>query len=39
VEGAITSAIYNGTYLIGEFVISTIVIYLLVKRKLIDIYF
>jgi len=38
VEGAITSAIYNGTYLIGEFVISTIVIYLLIKRKLIDIY-
>jgi len=38
IEGAVASAIYNGTYLIGEFVISTIVIYLLVKRKLINIY-
>jgi len=37
-EGAVGSAVYNGTYLIGEFVISAIVIYLLVKRKLIDIY-
>lgn len=38
IEGAIASAIYNGTYLIGEFIISVIVIYLLVARKLIDIY-
>jgi len=38
IEGAIASAIYNGTYLIGEFIISVIVIYLLVLRKLIDIY-
>ena len=37
-EGAIASALYNGTYLIGEFVISAIVIYLLIKRNLIDIY-
>jgi len=37
-EGAVGSAVYNGTYLIGEFVISAIVIYLLVKRRLIDIY-
>ncbi len=37
-EGAIASAVYNGTYLIGEFVISAIVIYLLIKRKLIYIY-
>ena len=37
-EGAIASAAYNGTYLIGEFVISVIVIYLLIKRNLIDIY-
>ena len=37
-EGALASASYNGTYLIGEFTISAIVIYLLVKRKLIDIY-
>jgi thiamine transporter len=38
VEGAVASAIYNGIYLIGEFIISVIVIYLLVARKLIDIY-
>jgi thiamine transporter len=38
IEGAVASAIYNGTYLIGEFIISAIVIYLLIKRKLIDIY-
>jgi len=38
VEGAIASAAYNGTYLIGEFVISAIVIYLLIKRNLINIY-
>jgi thiamine transporter len=37
-EGAVASALYNGTYLIGEFVISAIVIYLLIKRNLIDIY-
>jgi thiamine transporter len=37
-EGAIVSALYNGTYLIGEFMISAIVIYLLIKRNLIDIY-
>ncbi len=38
VEGAIGSAIYNGTYLLGEFIISAIVIYLLIQRKLLDIY-
>ncbi len=32
------SAIYNGGYLIIELVISVIIIYLLVKRKLINIY-
>jgi len=37
-EGAIVSAVYNGIYLIGEFVISAIVIYLLIKRNLIYIY-
>jgi thiamine transporter len=37
-EGAVASALYNGTYLIGEFVISAIVIYLIIKRNLIDIY-
>ncbi len=35
---AITSAVYNGTYLLGEFVISAFVIYLLIKRNLIYIY-
>ncbi|UCE43429.1 MAG: energy-coupled thiamine transporter ThiT [Candidatus Bathyarchaeota archaeon] len=38
VEGAIASAIYNGTYLIGEFIISVAVIYLLIKRGLLEIY-
>ena len=38
IEGAIGSAVYNGIYLIGEFIISAIVVYLLVKRKLLDIY-
>ena len=37
-EGAIVSATYNGTYLIGEFVISAIVIHILIKRKLLYIY-
>jgi thiamine transporter len=37
-EGAVASAVYNGIYLFGEFVISAIVIYILIKKKLIDIY-
>jgi len=36
--GAIASAIYNGTYLVFEFVISAIIIYPLTKRGLINIY-
>jgi thiamine transporter len=36
--GVLASASYNGLYLIGEFVISTIVIFLLIKRNLIYIY-
>ena len=32
------SAIYNGTYLIGEFLISAIVIDIIVRRKLLEIY-
>ena len=32
------SAIYNGTYLIGEFLVSAIVIDIIVKRKLLEIY-
>ena len=38
VEGAVASALYNGTYLIGEFVISVAVIYIIVKRGLLEIY-
>ena len=38
VEGVVASAIYNGIYLVGEFVISAIVIYMLMKRDLINIY-
>lgn len=37
-EGAIASAVYNGTYLFGEFIISAIIIYNLAKRDLLDIY-
>ena len=32
------SAIYNGSYLIGEFLISTVIMFLLVKRKALDLY-
>jgi len=35
---ALYSAIYNGTYFIGEFLISAIVIDILVRRKLLEIY-
>jgi len=38
IDGVTASAIYNGTYLIPEFVITTIVIYILLKRKLLNIY-
>jgi thiamine transporter len=34
----IYSALYNGTYIVPEFVISVIVIYLLAKRKVLEIY-
>lgn len=36
--GVVASAVYNGIYLVGEFVISIIIIYLLLKRSLLDIY-
>jgi thiamine transporter len=32
------SAIYNGSYLIGEFLISTVIMFLLVKRKALELY-
>ena len=35
---AVYSAIYNGGYLLVEFIISAIIIYVFVKRNLIDIY-
>jgi len=35
---ALYSAIYNGSYLIGEFLISAVVIDIIVRRKLLDIY-
>jgi len=38
VEGAIASAIYNGTYLIFEFAITVAIIYLLLKRDLLKVY-
>ena len=38
IDGITASAVYNGTYLIPEFAITTIVIYILLKRKLLNIY-
>ena len=35
---ALYSAIYNGSYLLVEFIISIVIIYILVRRKFIDIY-
>jgi thiamine transporter len=37
-EGVYASAVYNGVYLIPEFIITAIVIYLLLKRKLLEVY-
>jgi len=37
-EGIYTSAVYNGTYLIPEFFITLVVIYILLQRKLLNIY-
>jgi thiamine transporter len=38
VEGVYVSAVYNGTYLIPEFAITAVVIYILLQRKLLYIY-
>jgi thiamine transporter len=38
IEGIYGSAVYNGIYLIPEFIISSIVIYMLLKRDLLNIY-
>ena len=37
-DGVTFSAIYNGVYLIPEFIITTVIIYILLKRKLLDVY-
>ena len=38
IVGITASAVYNGVYLIPEFIITVIVIYLLLKRKILNIY-
>jgi thiamine transporter len=38
VDSAWASAVYNGTYLIPEFIITTIVIFFLLKRNLLHVY-
>jgi thiamine transporter len=38
IDGMYASAVYNGTYLIPEFIISVIIIYILLKRNLLNIY-
>jgi thiamine transporter ThiT len=38
IDGIVGSAIYNGVYLIPEFIITAVVIYVLLKRKLLNIY-
>ena len=38
IDGVVASAVYNGAYLIPEFVITAVVIYVLLKRKLLNIY-
>ena len=37
-EGVYASAVYNGIYLIPEFIITSIVIYILLKRNLLEVY-
>lgn len=37
-DGIIYSAVYNGSFLTGEFVIAIAIIYLLAKKKLLEIY-
>ena len=37
-DSAWASAVYNGTYLIPEFIITSVVIFILLKRKLLNIY-
>ena len=35
---AVYSALYNGSYLAVEFIISAVIMYIIIKRKLLDIY-
>ena len=35
---AIYSAVYNGSYLLVEFIVSTIIIYIIIRRRLLQIY-
>ncbi len=37
-DGVIYSAVYNGSFLTGEFIISAILVYIIVKKKLLEIY-
>jgi len=37
-DGVIYSAVYNGSFLTGEFIISIILMYILVRKKILEIY-
>jgi len=37
-DGIIYSAVYNGSFLTGEFVIAIVIMYILVKKKMLEIY-
>lgn len=37
-DGVIYSAVYNGSFLTGEFIIAFVIMYLLIKKKALDIY-
>jgi len=38
VDGIIYSAVYNGSFLTGEFIIAIAIMYILVKKKILEIY-
>lgn len=38
IDGVVASAVYNGTYLIGELVISLVVMWMIIKANLIEVY-
>lgn len=35
---AVYSALYNGSYLVVEFIISAVIMYIIINRKLLEIY-